>query len=153
MPKRRLQVGDRVASFTLKNQSGKDFSIDELLGNKNLVIYFYPKDETKVCTAQACGFRDAYEEFKDLDCEVIGISSDNEKSHQKFIANHKLPFILLSDAEKSVRKLFGVPKDLFGLLPGRYTYITDKEGVIIKIFNSAFSAGGHIEEALKALKA
>ncbi len=153
MPKKRLQVGDRLPSFTLKAQNGKDFSIDELLGKRNIVVYFYPKDDTKVCTAQACGFRDAYEEFKDLGCEVVGISSDNEKSHQKFMANHKLPFILLSDTEKSVRKLFGVPKDLFGLLPGRYTYIINKEGVIIKIFNSAFSAVGHIAEALKALKA
>ena len=152
MSKKGLQVGDKVPSFTLKNQSGDDFSVAELIGKKSLVIYFYPKDETKVCTAQACGFRDAYEEFKDLGCEVIGISSDNEKSHQKFIVNHKLPFILLSDTEKSVRKLFGVPKDLFGLLPGRYTYIANKEGLIIKIFNSAFSADGHIEEALKALK-
>ncbi len=152
MSKNGLQVGDRIPSFTLKDQNGKDFSVDQLLRKTSLVIYFYPKDETKVCTVQACGFRDAYAEFKDLGCEVIGVSSDSEKSHQKFMSNHKLPFILLSDTEKSVRKLFGVPKDLFGLLPGRYTYIINKEGIIIKIFNSAFSAEGHIEEALKALK-
>ncbi len=152
MEKKPLKTGDRVPSFQLKDQQDHLFSIDSILGKKNMVIYFYPKDETKVCTAEACSFRDNYEKFVELGCEVIGISSDDVESHKKFAANHHLPFILLSDPENKVRELFGVPKDFLGLIPGRYTYVIDKSGTIIHVFNSAFNAGKHIEESLKALK-
>ncbi len=147
-----LKEGDQIPHFSLNDQNGKLFSIDSLLGKENMVIYFYPKDETKVCTAQACSFRDEYEEFKELGCEVIGISSDGEKSHEKFAANHNLPFILLSDTNNTVRKEFGVPKDLFGLIPGRYTYLVDKEGIIRLVFHSATQAKSHTTAAIKALK-
>lgn len=151
MDNHRLKVGDTVPSFSLKDQNGEPFFSSKLIGNQSIIIYFYPKDETSVCTAQACQFRDNYHDFKDIGCEVIGISTDDEKSHNRFSANHNLPFILLSDTKKEVRKLFGVPKDIFGLLPGRYTYVINKEGKIILIFNSAFSASKHIESAKKAL--
>ena len=152
MKKQQLIKGDQLPSFKLKDQNNQLFSIDSIIGKKNIVIYFYPKDETKVCTAEACSFRDNYEQFQNLGCEVIGISSDNVESHKKFSENHNLPFILLSDEQNEVRKLFGVPNDLLGLIPGRYTYVIDKRGEIIHIFNSAFNADKHIEEALKALK-
>lgn len=152
MKKQQLIKGDQLPSFRLKDQNNQLFSIDSIIGKKNIVIYFYPKDETKVCTAEACSFRDNYEQFQNLGCEVIGISSDNVESHKKFSENHNLPFILLSDEQNEVRKLFGVPNDLLGLIPGRYTYVIDKRGEIIHIFNSAFNADKHIEEALKALK-
>lgn len=147
-----LKQGDKVPSFILKDQNGKEFNIDNLIGEKNMIIYFYPKDETTVCTAQACSFRDSYEDFKELGAEVIGISSDDEKSHQKFAENHRLPFILLSDSKQEVRKAFGVPKDFLGMVPGRYTYVIDKTGKIILVFNSALNAQKHIDAALKALK-
>jgi len=147
-----LQIGDKIPEFKLLDQHGNEFDSNEVIGKKNCVIYFYPKDETKVCTAQACSFRDNYEDFLSLGADVIGISSDNQKSHEKFAKNHNLPFKLLSDPKKQVRKLFGVPKDMFGLIPGRYTYIINKEGNILQIFNSAFNAHQHIEEALKTLK-
>lgn len=147
-----LKIGDKIPSFTLKDQNGIDFNIDTIIGKKSMVIYFYPKDETSVCTAQACSFRDSYEAFNDLGAEVIGISSDSVESHKSFAKNHQLPFILLSDSKQKVRKQFGVPKDMFGLLPGRYTYVANKKGEIILIFNSALNAQKHIEEAIKALK-
>jgi len=148
----RLKEDDKIPSFKLKNQEGKTFSIDDILGKKNIVIYFYPKDETTVCTKEACSFRDSYEDFKELGCEVIGISSDDVESHKNFATNHNLPFILLSDSKQKIRKLFGVPSDMFGMLPGRYTYVVNKEGKIILVFNSALNAQKHIDEALKILK-
>jgi len=147
----KLKKGDKVPSFTLTDQHGNPFDIDAVLGKKKLIIYFYPRNETKVCTAQACSFRDAYQDFQDLGCEVIGISSDDVESHVSFAENHRLPFVLLSDGNKKVRKLFGVANDLL-VIPGRTTYVINKEGVIIHIFSDQLSAGKHIKEALKALK-
>ena len=121
------------------------------MGHKPLVIYFYPKDNTPGCTAQACSFRDQYEDFKDLGAEVIGISSDSVSSHQQFTRQFKLPFILLSDSDKKIRKLFGVPTGMFGLIPGRVTYVTDKNGVVQMIFDSML-ATKHIPKALEAIK-
>ncbi|MFV8322571.1 peroxiredoxin [Flavobacterium sp. LS2R12] len=146
-----LKVGDTIPNFTAKDTNGSDFDIATIVGHKPLVIYFYPKDNTPGCTAQACSFRDQYEDFKDLGAEVIGISSDSVGSHQKFARQFKLPFILLSDSDKKIRKLFGVPTGMFGLIPGRVTYVTDKNGVIQMIFDSML-ATKHIPKALEAIK-
>lgn len=146
-----LKVGDRIPNFIAKDANGLDFDSQSLVGQKPLVIYFYPKDNTPGCTTQACSFRDQYEDFKDLGAEVIGISSDSVASHQKFSNQYKLPFILLSDFDKKIRKLFGVPTGMFGLLPGRVTYVTDKNGIIQMIFDSMMAAK-HIPKALDAIK-
>ncbi len=146
-----LKVGDTIPNFTAKDTNGSDFNIATIVGHKPLVIYFYPKDNTPGCTAQACSFRDQYEDFKDLGAEVIGISSDSVSSHQQFTRQFKLPFILLSDSDKKIRKLFGVPTGMFGLIPGRVTYVTDKNGVIQMIFDSML-ATKHIPKALEAIK-
>ena len=146
-----LKVGDTIPHFTAKDTNGNDFDSATVVGHKPLVIYFYPKDNTPGCTAQACSFRDQYEDFKDLGAEVIGISSDNVASHQQFAKRYKLPFILLTDPDKKIRKLFGVPSGMFGLLPGRVTYVTDKNGVIQMIFDSML-ATKHIPKALAALR-
>jgi peroxiredoxin Q/BCP len=146
-----LKVGDKIPNFKAKDTNGNDFDGQELIGQKPLVIYFYPKDNTPGCTAQACSFRDQYEDFKDLGAEVIGISSDSIESHQKFTQQYKLPFILLSDSEKKLRKLFGVPSGLFGLLPGRVTYVADKTGTIIMVFDSMM-AKRHIPKAIEAIR-
>jgi peroxiredoxin Q/BCP len=146
-----LKVGDKVPNFTAKDTNGNDFESATIIGHKPMVIYFYPKDNTPGCTAQACSFRDQYEDFKDLGAEVIGISSDSIVSHQKFTQQYKLPFILLSDTDKKIRKLFGVPSGLFGILPGRVTYVTDKTGTIIMTFDSMM-AKRHIPKALEAIK-
>ncbi len=146
-----LSIGDKVPEFELKDQNGAVFNIKSLVEKKAFIIYFYPKDYTPGCTKEACSFRDRYEEFKDLGAEVIGISSDSEKMHKKFAKSYRLPFILLSDSTKRVRKLFGVANTLLGLLPGRETYVFDKEGKVIMIFNS-MNAVKHIEKAIEALK-
>ncbi|MFN3969313.1 peroxiredoxin [Flavobacterium sp.] len=146
-----LQVGDKVPNFSAIDTNANVFQSDTVVGKKAFVIYFYPKDDTRVCTEQACSFRDQYENFKVLDAEVIGVSSDSVKSHQKFTNQYKLPFILLSDVDKKLRRLFGVPNDLLGLIPGRVTYVVDKNGIIQLVFNS-MSGKIHIEKALQILK-
>jgi peroxiredoxin Q/BCP len=146
-----LKIGDIVPNFSAKDSHGEVFESKIVLGRKPLVIYFYPKDNTPGCTTEACSFRDQYEDFKDLGAEVIGISSDSVKSHNKFANKYKLPFMLLSDQDKKLRHLFGVRDNLFGLLPGRVTYIIDKNGVVIYIFDS-INASKHIPKALKMIK-
>ena len=146
-----LKVGDKIPNFTAKDTEGNDFDSQDYVGKKPLVIYFYPKDNTPGCTAQACSFRDQYEDFKDLGAEVIGISGDSIDSHQKFAKRYKLPFILLSDNYKKIRKLFGVPSNMFGMMPGRVTYVTDRDGQIKMVFDSMM-ATKHIPKALAAIE-
>lgn len=147
-----LKVGDKIPKFTAKDTNGNDFDSQDVIGIKPLIIYFYPKDNTPGCTAQACSFRDQYEDFKNLGSEVIGISSDSVASHKKFTKQFQLPFILLSDQDKKIRRLFGVPSGLFGILPGRVTYVADKTGTIIMIFDSSRMATQHIPKALEAIR-
>ena len=146
-----LKIGDTVPNFTALDTNGKEFRSQDFVGKKPVVFYFYPKDNTPGCTAQACSFRDQYEDFKDLGAEVIGISSDSITSHQKFTKQYRLPFQLLSDSDRKIRKLFGVPSGMLGLLPGRVTYIVDKTGSITMIFDSIM-ATKHIPKALEAIK-
>lgn len=146
-----LKIGDPLPEFSLKDQHGKDFSTTDVKGKGPLVIYFYPKNFTPGCNREACGFRDQYEEFTDLGAEVIGISSDSEKSHQRFAKRFRLPFTLLSDPNQKVKRLFGVKKGLLGMLPGRETFIFGKDGNLIFRFE-AVSADPHIRKAIKILK-
>lgn len=146
-----VQVGDRVPDFTLPDKDGKPVSLHDYLGKTSIVLYFYPKDNTPGCTSEACSFRDSYEVFKDAGAEVIGVSSDTEDSHRKFASQYKLPFVLLSDNNGVLRKQLGVPNS-FGILPGRVTYVIDKDGVVRHLFNSA-SPSNHVAEALKTLQA
>jgi peroxiredoxin Q/BCP len=146
-----LKVGDTVPHFIAKNTQGERFDSSSVIGKKQVVIYFYPKDDTRVCTEQACTFRDKYEEFTDLGAEVIGVSGDSSTSHQKFAQKYQLPFTLLSDNDKKIRNLFGVPTALFGLIPGRVTYVIDEKGIIRLIFDN-LSGKIHIEKALQMLK-
>ena len=126
-------------------------TLSEFLGKKNVVLYFYPKDETPGCTREACSFRDSYEELTNLGAEVLGVSAQSVESHKSFATHHGLPFILLSDEGNKVRKLYGVPSSL-GLLPGRVTYIIDKKGIVRHIFNSQTQTQRHVEEAKNELK-
>jgi len=150
--KSRVGVGDLAPGFTLPSQSGEEVSLKDFLGKKRaIVLFFYPKDDTPGCTKEACSFRDGYEQFEKLEAEVIGVSSDSTKSHQRFAQRHGLPFVLLSDEEGEVRKLYGVPNTL-GLFPGRVTYVIDNEGVVRHVFSSQLDSTRHVEEALKALR-
>lgn len=149
---KRVAVGDRAPDFTLPDQTGKPVRLGDLLGERVVVLYFYPKDETPGCTAEACSFRDSYQVFKDAGAEVVGISTDTVESHQSFAAHHQLPFVLLSDADGALRKRYGVPTT-FGLLPGRVTYVIDRDGIVRHIFSSQLQAEKHVSEAIKTIKA
>ena len=146
-----LQVGQPAPNFTLKTTTGSAFRLQDQRG-RHVVLYFYPKDDTPGCTAEACSFRDQYEDFQDLGAEVVGISSDSEASHQKFTAKHRLPFELLADEQGAVRKLYEVPRALLGLLPGRVTFVIDKHGVIQYIFNSLTGATDHVRKAKEVIQ-
>ncbi len=147
----KINVGDKAPDFTLPSQMGDNVTLSEYFGKKNVVLYFYPKDETRGCTREACEFRDRYNIFTGLGAEVLGVSSDTLESHKSFATHHGLPFLLLSDEDGKVRKLYGVPSTM-GIIPGRVTYIIGKKGVVRHIFNSQFQPEKHIEEALKVLK-
>jgi thioredoxin-dependent peroxiredoxin len=148
----KINTGDNIPLFTLKNQHGEEINISDFIGKKNLVLFFYPKDDTPGCTREACSFRDHDEAFKDACAEVIGISEQSVESHKNFARKYNLKYHLLSDEGNKVRKMFGVPANLFGLLPGRVTYVADKTGKVRYIFNSQMQAEKHVEEALKVLK-
>jgi thioredoxin-dependent peroxiredoxin len=145
-----VKVGDLAPDFKLSSNSGGEMSLLEFRGNKSVVLYFYPKDETPGCTKEACAFRDSYEVFKAQGAEVLGVSSDTVESHKKFAEHHNLSFPLLSDPHGEVRKAYGVPSTL-GLFPGRVTYAIDKQGIVRYIFNSQVHAEQHVREALKVL--
>ncbi|SFD53415.1 peroxiredoxin Q/BCP [Chitinophaga sp. CF118] len=147
--KSQVKVGSKVPTFQLKDQNGNIFDLASVLGKQPLVIYFYPKDETNVCTKEACSFRDSYDKFEKYGAKVIGISSDGVASHKSFAEHHKLNFTLLSDPDNKARKLFGVPKSF--VIPGRVTYIVDKNGVVVHEFNSLRDGEKHVTEALAAL--
>jgi len=149
--KKLLAVGNVAPIFRLPTSDGSYVALEDFLGKKNVVVYFYPKDFTQGCTAEACSFRDSYEAFKDLDAEVIGISSDSQNSHRDFAQHHHLPFILLSDVDGSVRKAYGVKKTL-GLFAGRVSFVIDKKGIIRLIFSSQTRSTAHVGEALNILK-
>ncbi len=146
-----IQEGDSAPDFLLKNQKGEEVSLKSFKGKKNVVLYFYPKDDTPGCTKEACTFRDQYEVFLKKGAEVIGVSSDSVDSHSKFALKYHLPFSLLADEGGKLRKAYGVQKTM-GLLPGRVTYVIDKEGIVRKVFSSQLNATQHVEEALEALQ-
>ena len=146
-----LKVGENVPYFELKDQKRDLFKSDTVIGQKPAVVYFYPKDETPGCTAEACSFRDSYEDFKDLGAEVIGISSDSIGSHKRFAQRHSLSFILLADTKKVVQRLFKLPKILFGLYAKRITFVIDQTGKVVYVHDSILPTS-HIKKALKAIK-
>jgi thioredoxin-dependent peroxiredoxin len=146
-----IQVGDKAPDFTLPAQSGEPVRLADRLGERVVVLYFYPKDDTRGCTAEACAFRDSHEVFTDAGAEVIGISSDSVDKHAAFADKHKLPFTLLSDQGGQVRKRYGVPTVL-GLLPGRVTYVIDRQGTVRHVFNSMTNIGQHVGDALEVVR-
>ena len=147
----RLDIGVRAPDFTLPSSTGENISLSQFIGKKNVVIFFYPMDESPVCSREAEAFRDKYETFKELDAEVLGISSQSVESHKSFSKHHNLPYFLLSDTNNSVRRLYGVSSTL-GIVPKRVTFVIDKEGIIKYIFSSQLQPAKHAEQALLALK-
>lgn len=145
----KIQVGDTVPSFTLKDQDGNVFDISTLLGRKKLVIFFYPQDGSLNCTKEACYFRDLSDVFEEVDAVIIGISGQSVESHKEFAEKNRLNYTLLSDTGNTVRKLFGVPGKVFGFIPGRVTYVADRSGKVVYIFDSQTETQRHVDEALK----
>ncbi len=143
-----ITVGEAAPEFTLMDQDGKQFTVSSMRGRK-FVLYFYPKDFTSGCTAEACHFRDAYEDFTDAGAEVIGVSGDSAESHRKFIEAYKLPFRLLSDEKGEARRLYGISGKI---LPARTTFVIDKEGIVRLVFSSRINMKAHMEEALSIIK-
>lgn len=151
MPPTLLGPGEPAPDFILRSASGEEIALSRFKGKSCVVLFFYPKNNTLICTKEACNFRDSYEAFCELGAEVIGISSDPGESHADFASRLGLPFLLLSDPGGVVRKRYRIGKTL-GLLPGRVTFIIDKSGIIRHVFSSQFNAMKHVEEALNILE-
>jgi len=143
----KLGVGDVAPDFTLPDQTGTPVRLRDRLGRKNVVLYFYPKDQTPGCTIEAKAFRDSYDAFTAAGAEVIGVSADSVASHRRFVASHGLPFLLLSDRDGEVRERYGVEKTL-GLVPGRVTYVIDRNGVVRHVYSSQLRVKRHTRESL-----
>ena len=148
---RGVQVGDKAPDFALPSQSGDQVRLSDRLGERVVVLYFYPKDNTRGCTAEACAFRDSHEVFTDAGAEVIGISSDSTDRHAAFAGRHNLPFTLLSDRGGRVRKSYGVPSVL-GVIPGRVTYVIDRTGTVRHVFSSMTNIDQHVNDALEVVR-
>ncbi len=136
---------------TFMKSDGSQVALSQLVGPKTLVLYFYPKDHTAGCTAEACSFRDAYEDFQTAGAEVVGVSADDAATHKGFKGKYKLPFTLLTDPSGAAAKAMGVKKTL-GLLPGRVTFVIDRKGQVVHKFDSQLMATKHVSEALEIVK-
>ncbi len=145
-----VKVGDPAPDFTLSTGSGKTVKLSDCRGSV-VVLFFYPKDNTSICTKEVCSFRDSYDTFKENGAKVFGVSSDSVQSHNGFAQAQRLNFPLLSDEGGKVRKLYGVPRTL-GIIPGRVTYVIDKQGKVRHIFNSQRNAQKHVDEALRIVR-
>ena len=146
----KVTIGDRAPEFSLQSSTGENISLSQFLGKKNVVLFFYPRDEGPTCCKEAEAFRDNYEAFKESNAEVIGISGQSVESHKSFAYHHKLQYVLLSDADNNVRKLYRVSSTLG--VPGRVTFVIDKEGIVKHVFSSQLHFIKHAKEALQALR-
>lgn len=146
-----IGVGDPAPDFELPSQAGEPVRLSDFRGERVVVLYFYPRDNTPGCTAEACSFRDYYEAFTDAGAEVIGISSDSVGSHEAFSSRHRLPFLLVTDADGELRRNYGV-KSHMGVLPGRVTFVIDRDGIVRHVFSSMANIDGHVSEALRVVK-
>ena len=147
-----LKTGDRMPSFEVMDQDGNKFNSEELLGKKT-IIYFYPKDNTSGCTAEACNLRDNYQRLTEEGYNVVGISKDSVKSHKNFASKYELPFTLLSDTSTEILQTFGAwgEKKMYGkTVMGtiRKTVIFDEEGILVKIIEKV-DTKNHAEQLLK----
>jgi thioredoxin-dependent peroxiredoxin len=147
----RLEPGEKAPNFSLTTDRGQPWELARELEKGPVVLFFYPKDDTPGCTAEACTFRDQHEVFAASGAQVVGVSSDSVASHERFKTRHNLPYTLLSDPGGNVRKLFGVKKTL-GLWDGRVTFVIDQDGTLRHVFRSALDARRHVDEALRTIR-
>ena len=146
-----IKEGDKAALFTLPRDDGGKFSLAEALKDHVVVLFFYPKDFTSICTAEACAFRDSHEDFARAGALVVGVSSDDRSSHEDFKSQHGLPYTLLSDEGGKVRKTYGA-SSLLGALPGRVTYVIGRDGFVHFSFSSQTKGREHAKKALETVK-
>ena len=146
-----LRKGDAAPTLPMSTQDGDTISLADYQGQHPVVLYFYPKDDTPICTMEACSFRDAYDDFRAAGAVVIGVSGDTQASHRRFIAQHDLPFLLVADTDGALRRAFGLPSGI-SLFNKRITFVIDQEGTIRHAFESRFAAGQHVEEALAVVQ-
>jgi peroxiredoxin Q/BCP len=146
-----ISVSDHVPHVALHLHDGQSVPLGDLYRSHPVVLFFYPKDGTAICTKEACAFRDAYQDFVDAGATVVGVSSDSADSHQAFADQHRLPYLLATDRGGALRHAFGVPKTL-GFLPGRVTYVIDRQGIVRHMFSAQLSADRHVREALAAVR-
>jgi peroxiredoxin Q/BCP len=146
-----IKIGDALPNFSLENQNGELVQSQGWIGHP-VVVYFYPGDFTPVCTAQACSFRNQFNDFEDYKVKVVGISHDDVASHKKFAEENQLPFDILSDSKNTVRDLFGVSKGVFGLVAGRVTYVFDAKGKLAFQYKADLRAKEHVKKALEAIE-
>ena len=147
---KKLDVGDHVPLFTLNDQDGKSFDVNDYIGKKVLVIYFYPKDESMVCTKEACAFRDRFDQFTKAGALVIGVNGGTIASHKEFQQHYKLPFTLLSDPDNKVYNMFGVKNKMF--FSGRETFVIDLAGKIVYTHEAMLEGKEHADDALQFVK-
>ncbi len=147
----KIRVGDVAPDFRLPAIGGGTLSLGDFRDRSEVVLFFYPKDNTPACTLEACGFRDSYEVFREAGAEVIGISGDSPESHERFASRFRLPFPLLSDPDGRVAASYGVNRT-FGIFPGRVTYLIDRAGIIRHIFSSQLLPTKHVSETLAMLR-
>jgi thioredoxin-dependent peroxiredoxin len=148
---RSVKAGDPAPDFSLDSADGQTVRLGDYRGKSEVVLFFYPKDDSPACTAEACSFRDSHEAFLEAGAVVIGVSSDPPGEHRAFAGKHRLPFPLLTDLDGSLRARFGVPKTL-GLIPGRVTYLIDRDGVVRHVYSSQLRPASHVREALRGLE-
>lgn len=147
----RVKVGDHAPDFSAVTYDGVAVKLSDFVGQRALILFFYPQDGTSICTKEACAFRDSYEKFVEAGAQVIGISGDTDEAHRAFAQQYRLPFLLISDSDGSLRKLFCVPRTL-GLFPGRVTYAIDQEGIVRLIYSAQLASEEHVRRALAAVE-
>ena len=148
---KRIDVGDPAPDLSMETHCGEQVSLSDYRGKHPVVVFFYPKDGTPVCTKEACSFRDAYEDFIEAGAVVIGISRDALSRHRSFAKKYRLPFLLVSDHNGEARRAFGVPTTM-KVFPGRVTYVIDREGIVRHVFSSQLAVERHVEEALQVVR-
>ena len=146
-----LKIGTEAPDFEAPLDDGGAFRLSDWRGKSNVVLYFYPKDETPGCVREACGFRDIYADIEREGAAVIGVSTDTAERHRAFRAHHGLPFPLVADVDKRVSELYEA-RGLFGLMTARITYVIDRAGIIRAAFRHEIAIGGHVRDVLAALR-
>jgi thioredoxin-dependent peroxiredoxin len=146
-----VEIGDPAPDFELPSQSGAQVRLSDFRGERVVVLYFYPKDNTRGCTAEACSFRDNYEVFTDAGAEVIGVSADSVTSHETFSRQYRLPFLLVTDSDGELRRRYGV-QNRMGVLPRRVTFVIDRDGIVRHVFSSMTDIDGHVSDALRVVQ-